>query len=522
MTEQRSFIDFEHNVLVRCHTGSITASLQFEAWSQWEVLQIEVSGEAIVHEVILRANYAISPDEVFITAPNIEDIRYAHPLQTVCLGYGLHHPHFRFGAQWMFTPPPLVFPLRIGHRWHGVAVAAEPGKNLYLSVTYRPVSRQAVELVITYDGTRLSAGDGCAVMVSRASYDEPQDVIRSYAVQLEEVGWVPSVKRDPVEWWLEPFVCTWGEQCNLYHKIHSPRKEQGQYGVTTYETQINQERWIQRLLDKGIPFGVVSTSDKWQLHRYRLQPDEGRYHDLRAFADWHHREGRHVIAWWGLWNHDGAPLDWCIRDTEGKPLSVDPENLEYRRVLVEDIERLLSPQGYDLDGFFLDFTAHQPRGTGIQKSGHRWGIELLHEYIRLIHDVAKSVKSDAMIMTHCPHPYFADVTDVLRLNDWSVRNPNVVEQARYRHSIATACSDWLINTDNWIMYNMDQWRQYLEVQPELGIPASWFTHGVLGEGTWQYEAFTEDDYSRWREIWSAYRQTKGLDKLSSSSVRIHV
>ncbi len=119
----------------------------------------------------------------------------------------------------------------------------------------------------------------------------------------------------------------------------------------------------------------------------------------------------------------------------GKPLSVDPGNAEYREVLVEDVTRLLSPSGYDLDGFFLDFTARQALPKALAE-GHKTGIELLHDYVALVHGAAKAAKPDAMIMTHCPHPYFADVTDVLRLNDWALKRPNIIEQATYRHQIA--------------------------------------------------------------------------------------
>jgi hypothetical protein len=140
----------------------------------------------------------------------------------------------------------------------------------------------------------------------------------------------------------------------------------------------------------------------------------------------------------------------------------------------------------------------------------------MHHYLTIIHDAAKAAKPDALIVTHCPHPYFADVTDVLRINDFSIVTRNVETQARYRVGIARAVSDWLINTDNWPLYDLDQWRDYLAIQPELGIPASWYARlfwgGYLGadSGTQREEVLTEDDYRRWREIWVAYRRDKGL------------
>jgi hypothetical protein len=231
------------------------------------------------------------------------------------------------------------------------------------------------------------------------------------------------------------------------------------------------------------------------LHRYRLIPDEGKYPDLRGFADWHHREKRHVIAWWGLWRFDGAPTEWCLCDAEGKPVALDPENPDFQKQLQDDVHNLISPNGYDIDGFFIDFTGDLPCRQDLKGAGHRWGIELLHHYLKIIHDAAKNAKPDAMMMTHCP---------------------NIETQARYRVGIARAVSDWLVNTDNWPLYDLDQWREYQKIQPELGIPASWYAQsfwgGYLGMsgGSQKLEAITEEDYTHWRETWKEYRRKKGL------------
>lgn len=482
-------------------------------WREWE-LSGPVQGE------VARLTFGVDLEaplrELFITAPNSEDIRYAHPSQPVWLGYGDHSTgpvRSRFGLSWMFTPPPLVFPFRSGRGWGGVAVGADPGQNLFSAVSYEPVDEHTFEVVVHYEPACRVAPGAVRLMVAAREWSSPGEVIASYAECLRSSGAAPNPRREPAEWWYDTLLCTWGEQCNIRNEIiANGRKDHLEHPVVTYESQANQARWISHLVDQGVPVGVVSTSDKWQRDRYRLLPDVGRYEDLSAFARWNHAASRHVIAWWGLWSVDGAPRDWCICDDEGKPLSVDPGNAEYREVLVEDVTRLLSPSGYDLDGFFLDFTARQALPKALAE-GHKTGIELLHDYVALVHGAAKAAKPDAMIMTHCPHPYFADVTDVLRLNDWALKRPNIIEQATYRHQIASSCSDWLINTDNWPLYDVGQWREYLRYQPEIGIPASWFTHGVFGEGDRRYGPFSADDYAVWRQTWAAYRKTMGLADL---------
>jgi len=488
----------------------IAVSGRWEAGSVWDAYRLRLNTTTRLERLVVDVRHTEPISEILTPAPNLEDVRETHPSQTICLGYGLSHPDYRFGPQWMFTPPPLVLPMHGTHGWTGVAVAAEPGKNRFASVSYHWKSPGHYQLVIWYHGASVDAGEWISLWFMKVPVADPNAVVHQYAESLRDKGWAPRPRRDVAAWWAEPMVCTWGEQCNYYHHLNVPRAEEGQFAVTSYETQANQMRWLGQLRDRNIPFGVVSTSDKWQRRRYRLIPDQGRYQDFRGFAEWNHKQGRHVIAWWGLWNHDGAPLDWCITDKSGQPLTVDPTNPQYRKIVEEDIARLISPDGYDYDGFFLDFSAHQPQRSDQLYAGSQAGIEMLHDYLALIYQTAKSVKPDAMIMTHAPHPYFADVTDVLRLNDWSVRSPNVVEQARYRSGIARAGSDWLINTDNWMMYDLEQWRAYLEVQPELGIPATWFTEGVRGEGSQRFEAFTDEDYRRWKQIWEDYRRHQGL------------
>jgi hypothetical protein len=496
--------------------GALSSQLNGD-WREWVLCE---DSRDEVDRLAFRARPDVPLRELFVTTPNSEDIRYAHPSQPVWLGYGDHTTGpsgSRFGLQWMYTPPPLVFPFRADRGWSGVAVAADPGQNLFSSVSYEPVDDRTFEVVVHYEPRRRVGPGTARLMLAAREWASPAEVVASYARRLRESGAAPSPRRSPEEWWADTFVCTWGEQCNIQNEMAANgRKSPNEHPVVSYESQANQMRWISHLVGQGIPVGVVSTSDKWQRDRYRLIPDAGRYEDLAGFGRWNHAAGRHVIAWWGLWSVDGAPREWCICDRDGNPLSVDPDNAEYRQVVADDVARLLSPSGYDLDGFFLDFTARQAPRPG-DGPAPKAGIELLHSYIALVHGAAKAAKPGAMIMTHCPHPYFADVTDVLRLNDWALRRPNIIEQASYRRQIAASCSDWLINTDNWPMYDIDQWRQYLTYQPEIGIPASWFTHGVFGEGDREYAEFTPDDYAVWRETWVSYRKRLGLPELGGGA-----
>ena len=45
------------------------------------------------------------------------------------------------------------------------------------------------------------------------------------------------------------------------------------------------------------------------------------------------------------------------------------------------------------------------------------GIALLHELLSVVYAAAKDAKADALMITQTPHPSFADVADMVRLND---------------------------------------------------------------------------------------------------------
>ena len=72
-----------------------------------------------------------------------------------------------------------------------------------------------------------------------------------------------------------------------------------------------------------------------------------------------------------------------------------------------------------------------------------WGVAGLHPLLAALHRAAKATKPDALVVTHTPHPAFADVTDMVRLNDVLERDTStamvpVADQLRFRHAVATA------------------------------------------------------------------------------------
>jgi hypothetical protein len=163
----------------------------------------------------------------------------------------------------------------------------------------------------------------------------------------------------------------------------------------------------------------------------------------------------------------------------------------------------------DADGLKVDFLAKTPSGTALRHAGPRWGAALLHALLKLVYDTAKAVKPDALIVTHTPNPAFADVTDMIRLNDIRMLDAidpagPVVPHMRYRASVvAAACPGMPVDTDGWCLPDRAELLAYLAEQPALGVPALYYATAMDLTG----EELTAADLAQVAAVWSEYRAT---------------
>jgi hypothetical protein len=105
------------------------------------------------------------------------------------------------------------------------------------------------------------------------------------------------------------------------------------------------------------------------------------------------------------------------------------------------------------------------------------------------------------VIAHTPHPYLADVVDMIRLNDINVgKDVNAAMQHRARIA-QLACPDALIDTDNWPITDLAAWRRYLPLQIQLGVPALYCVTEIDTTG----EPLEESDYALVRDLWAQYR-----------------
>lgn len=392
-------------------------------------------------------------------------------------------------AGWFFTPPPYCLAFEGPDGWLGLGVEAQPGENRYTDLRY-VAQRGAFHLSLGFDGrTRV---DGSYRLPDLAIHfaNGPYEALAAHVRSLKELLLVPDVPPRPLPaWWCRPIFCGWGSQSHLAAR--------GGGDAPALATEVNYRSFLATLADNGVSPGVLVIDDKWQSTYGGNEADGAKWPDLKGFIAEQHAAGRKVLLWLKAWDPEGLPSNECVTNAAGVRVACDPTSPEYERRLRDSVRRMLGPDGYDADGFKLDFTARMPSGPGLGMHGDVWGLELMRLYLHVLYSEAKSVKPDSLLMTHTPHPYLADQLDMIRLNDIN-KGSDVNEAMRHRAKVARiACPHALIDTDNWPIPDRDSWRAYLPLQLELGVPSLYYSSHIDTSG----EPLLREDYDLIRRVW---------------------
>jgi hypothetical protein len=401
-------------------------------------------------------------------------------------------------GRWLFCPAPWCYAVsrdQPRRRWAALGLAAPVDEQNFTSFHYAG-GTDGFSLRLDYEGhTRVDGEFTTPALVIGFGHDTPQEAIRAHGDLLRERGLAPEVRTGVPRHWLEPLFCGWGAQSALP-------------GVTQEQsTQANYDRFLAHLARHGVVPGTVVVDDKWAAHYATSRADESRWPDLRGWIARRHAEDRRVLLWWKAWDVDGAPPEACVTLPDGTPVALDPEHPLGRRTVVDAVTHMLGD--LDADGLKVDFLAKTPSGTALRHAGRRWGAALLHHLLALVYDTAKSVKPDALIVTHTPNPAFADVTDMIRLNDIRMLDaidPDgpVVPHMRYRASVVAAALPGIpVDTDGWCLPDRAGWLAYLRVQATLGVPALYYADRIDLSG----EELSAADLDEVARLWAAYRLT---------------
>lgn len=445
--------------------------------------------------------------------------------------------------QWL-SPPPFCYALQQSDRWVSCGIVAAPGAFNFLGFDYAVSPGGDFSFRLDYEGHTTVGKAGFRTPELRFGFkpaagenEAVDEYVRALAGVLKpEEGTAPAAVRPQPAWWREPMFCGWGQQRYDYRMDHDGTESGHFLNVGAYATEDKYRSYIALMDEQGIRPGTIVIDYKWAKQDALAAPDPLKWNDMRAFIEEQHEIGRRVLLWYSPLLAEGLPDEACMT-LDGRVVAADPTSARYLDIMAEQVRRMIgnAPDGLNADGFKIDFTqnvaserrtyrnylstslallsednpAHvYPRlGSGrdklIRTAGSSWGVELLRAYIEAVYQAMKDVKPDAMLIAHTANPYFADIADVLRLNDLDGESLDVASIMRNRADIARMCNPaWLIDPDNDLMTDKKRWREYLQLQPLLGIPVTYYIGGIAASS----EAFDEEDYAHLRRVWKEYRK----------------
>ncbi|MEI8197009.1 MAG: hypothetical protein WCI73_14010, partial [Phycisphaerae bacterium] len=349
-----------------------------------------------------------------------------------------------------FFAPPLYAYVLDDHFCLGLA--APIGQSRFTHFDY--VATHGWGLQLHYDAMTRVAGSFKSPILRLAPCSQVEGGLADYVNYLRSSGLAPAPASAP-DWAYRPMFCGWGQQTVWNNQAQAGAvTDPGTPiipGTGSYGNQAAYERMLDLLTQFQIPFGNLTIDMGWSPVTALPIPDSEGWTDLRGFIERLHKQGKKVLLWLGCWHtrglddkfkmvHDPGLADWC-----------DPTNPEFMQRLGDHIQHAISPRGGGLnaDGFKLDFTGDVPRGSGYRPCANLWGLDLVHHYVKFIHDAMKSAKADTVLETHCANPQFADLTEMLRLNDIFSNRTDINTRMAFRSCMARIANPCCpIDTDN--------------------------------------------------------------------------
>ncbi len=359
-----------------------------------------------------------------------------------------------------------------------------------------------------YDGKTNVDGRWISPAIRVAPCSDAEAGMRDYADYLRQSGIAPEPSHDIPSWAWRPMVCSWGQQTVWANKENGVSPATGTPitpGAGGYASQEACEEIIRMLEERDLPYGTFTIDMGWSCCLTIPSPDTRKWPDMKGFIERLHRKGKRVFLWLATWNPGG--LDDALKMPHAKGLQdcCDPTNMLFREKLTAAITHAISPEGLNADGFKVDFTGDLPRGD-YQPAGNLWGLELMHDYLKLIHDAMKAAKQDTVLETHCANPQFADVTEMIRLNDIFSPKEEIRQSMEFRARMAKiALPGYPVDTDNDPFISREAWMDYMRFQPSLGMPSLYtLTHVSFTKPGIPAEAILPCDWDEIRRIWNEY------------------
>lgn len=480
----------EKRVTLRC--GPTTISYELTLVGQGRLTQLTIFGGYYSGTVRWGSGFFPSGQQFvrgFSPEPSIDEAPFFAPNEGMHIDIaGVPLPG---RGDWFFTPPPFCFAFEHGSGWMALGVEPAAGQHQFGELRYAG-QRGAFHLAVPYEGQTPLEGATTLPALTFHFAAGPYEALAAHCRSARAASGTPAGSGRLYDWWRRPIFCGWGAQCYLAAVAGGRAPD--------YARQDDYEGFLATLAARDLAPGTVVIDDKWQASYGENEAHPARWPDLPGFVAAQHAAGRRVLLWLKMWDPEGLPADECVRNAAGLPIAVDPSNPRFAARLRAQVRRMLGPDGYDADGFKLDFSARIPSGPGLVRAGEPWGLELLRAYLAIMADEARLVKPDALIIAHTPHPYLADLVDMIRLNDINKGKPIVPAMTHRARVAMLACPEALIDTDNWPVTDRASWREYLRVQPSLGVPSLYYVDHIDATG----EPIEEADLALLREAWAGY------------------
>ena len=294
--------------------------------------------------------------------------------------------------------------------------------------------------------------------------------------------------------WYGPIACGWLEQLSVHYEKDS--------GLVWSSKQDVYEEYVRRLEARDLHPKILIIDDKWQTEYGKPRPAPERWHDIRGFIDKIRDEKDiHTLMWYKMWDKEGVPEEYCVFDGREKRFVVDPSNPGYQAILKENIRTIISdePGCMNADGLKIDFAFWQPVGREAKTYSGKYGVELFHEYVRLIRDYMKEIKPHAVLNASPCHPIFAEYVDQARLHDYDYRMRSSLEEMGTRAALwRCALPNALVDTDGCGYNTRRDTMRYLTRNRELGIPC------IYAVSPTPYLTLSDEDWAAVAASWREY------------------
>lgn len=401
------------------------------------------------------------------------------------------------------TPPPFVYPFwTVGLKgWTGIGLIAREGQYKFNRFLYKNHNNRC-HFEIMLDGKTEVNGKWESQGIWGSFGTSDADTVKKYADFNYGHGFCKQGPTEKVRWWKGPLYCGWGDQV----ETGGPQMKIDHKDAACQEFY---EKMSDRLDELDLHPTAMIIDDKWQGKYGELLPDPKKWPDMRAFVDEQHAKGRKVVLWVKVWNAEGLDADECIT-LEQQPYAADPTNPKYQKRLRETVHKLLSPDEgcFNCDGFKLDFVNCIFMTKELRTyEKNVYGIELVKRMMKLFYDAAKAAKPDALINNSCAHPYFAEVTDQVRIHDYRDSMRSMMPVMEYRcEMFRAAMPNALVDTDSSNRSNYREAKEYYLRAVELGVPDIY----MIGDS--REFKFTDEDWADIRKVWEDYSAQKDNEK----------